>query len=57
LNEPRKPLIDGINFYENKGIKYFIKDPKSSEIKRVVIAGGGDSALDWVFFFLMLLLR
>jgi thioredoxin reductase (NADPH) len=26
--EPRKPLIDGINFYENKGIKYFIKDPE-----------------------------
>jgi thioredoxin reductase (NADPH) len=26
--EPRKPLIEGINFYENKGIKYFIKDPE-----------------------------
>jgi thioredoxin reductase (NADPH) len=32
--EPRKPLIiDGINFYENKGIKYLSKIQKSSEIK------------------------
>jgi thioredoxin reductase (NADPH) len=44
--EPRKPLIEGINFYENKGIKYFIKDPEEFRNKRVVIAGGGDSALD-----------
>jgi thioredoxin reductase (NADPH) len=48
-----KPLIDG-NFYENKGIKYFIKDPEFRD-KRVVIAGGGDSALDWSIFLLMLL--
>jgi thioredoxin reductase (NADPH) len=31
--EPRKPLIEGINFYENKGIKYFIKDPEEFRIK------------------------
>ncbi|MGA9639191.1 NAD(P)/FAD-dependent oxidoreductase [Flavobacterium sp.] len=48
--EPRKPLIDGINFYENKGVKYFIKDPEEFRNKRVVIAGGGDSALDWSIF-------
>ena len=48
--EPRKPLIDGIDFYENKGIKYFIKDPEEFRNKRVVIAGGGDSALDWSIF-------
>jgi thioredoxin reductase (NADPH) len=30
-------------------IKYFIKDPEEFRDKRVVIAGGGDSALDWVF--------
>lgn len=48
--EPRKPLIDGINFYENRGIKYFIKDPEEFRDKRVVIAGGGDSALDWSIF-------
>jgi thioredoxin reductase (NADPH) len=43
--EPRKPLIEGIEFYEDKGIQYFIKIQKISD-KRVVIAGGGDSALD-----------
>jgi thioredoxin reductase (NADPH) len=43
--EPRKPLIDGINFYEDKGVKYFIKDPEEFRDKRV-IAGGGDSVLD-----------
>lgn len=48
--EPRKPLIDGIDFYENKGVKYFIKDPEEFRNKRVVIAGGGDSALDWSIF-------
>jgi thioredoxin reductase (NADPH) len=48
--EPRKPLIDGINFYEDKGIKYFIKNPEKFRNKRVVIAGGGDSALDWSIF-------
>lgn len=48
--EPRKPLIDGINFYEDKGVKYFIKNPEKFRDKRVVIAGGGDSALDWSIF-------
>ncbi|MDQ5929400.1 MAG: thioredoxin reductase [Bacteroidota bacterium] len=48
--EPRKPLIEGINFYEDKGVKYFIKNPEEFRNKRVVIAGGGDSALDWSIF-------
>jgi thioredoxin reductase (NADPH) len=48
--EPRKPLIEDIEFYENKGIKYFIKNPEKYRNKRVVIAGGGDSALDWSIF-------
>ncbi|MDI1257025.1 MAG: NAD(P)/FAD-dependent oxidoreductase [Flavobacterium sp.] len=48
--EPRKPLIEDIEFYENKGVKYFIKDPEQFRNKRVVIAGGGDSALDWSIF-------
>jgi len=48
--EPRKPLIEDIEFYENKGIKYFIKDPEEFRGKRVVISGGGDSALDWSIF-------
>jgi thioredoxin reductase (NADPH) len=32
-------------------VKYFIKDPEEFRDKRVVIAGGGDSALDWVSSF------
>jgi len=48
--EPRKPTIDGIENYEDKGVEYFIKDPEVYRNKRVVISGGGDSALDWSIF-------
>jgi len=48
--EPRKPLIEDIEFYEDKGVNYFIKNPEQFRNKRVVIAGGGDSALDWSIF-------
>ena len=48
--EPRKPLIEDIEFYEDKGIKYFIKNPEKFRDKRVVISGGGDSALDWSIY-------
>ena len=48
--EPRKPLIDDIAFYEDKGVEYFVKDPELFRDKRIVIAGGGDSALDWSIF-------
>lgn len=48
--EPRKPLIDNISYYEDKGVEYFIKDPEFYRNKRVVISGGGDSALDWSIF-------
>lgn len=45
--EPRKPPISGIENYEGKGVDYFVKDPIHYKGKKVVIAGGGDSALDW----------
>jgi thioredoxin reductase (NADPH) len=48
--EPRKPLLENINFYEDKGVEYIIKDPEIYRNKRIVIAGGGDSALDWSIF-------
>jgi thioredoxin reductase (NADPH) len=48
--EPRKPPIDTISKYEDKGVAYIIKDPEVYRDKRVVIAGGGDSALDWSIF-------
>ena len=46
--EPRKPPIDNIIDFEGKGVEYMIKDPNLFKQKNVVIAGGGDSALDWV---------
>ncbi|MCL8009219.1 NAD(P)/FAD-dependent oxidoreductase [Gelidibacter japonicus] len=48
--EPRKPLIDNIAYYEDLGVDYFIKDPEIYRNKKVVISGGGDSALDWSIF-------
>ena len=48
--EPRKPLITDIEFYENRGVEYFIKDPEQFRNKNIVLAGGGDSALDWSIF-------
>ena len=48
--EPRKPPISNITDYEDKGVEYIIKDPEFYKGKRCVIAGGGDSALDWSIF-------
>jgi thioredoxin reductase (NADPH) len=48
--EPRKPPISNIADFEDKGIEYIIKDPEFYRGKRCVIAGGGDSALDWSIF-------
>ena len=48
--EPRKPPIEGILDYEDKGVAYMIKEPEVYRGKKVVIAGGGDSALDWSIF-------
>lgn len=48
--EPRKPEIENVADYEEKGVEYFVKDPELFRDKRVVIAGGGDSALDWSIF-------
>lgn len=48
--EPRKPVLDNLAKYEDKGVAYIIKDPEVYRHKKVVIAGGGDSALDWSIF-------
>ena len=44
---PRKPNISNITDFEDKGIMYMIKDHSEFNDIIVVIAGGGDSALDW----------
>ncbi|MEY4603126.1 MAG: hypothetical protein RIT43_418 [Bacteroidota bacterium] len=48
--EPRKPPIENITAFEDRGVEYIIKDPEFYRGKRCVIAGGGDSALDWSIF-------
>lgn len=48
--EPRKPNLDRLEEFEKKGVEYIIKDPEHFKDKRVVIAGGGDSALDWAMY-------
>jgi thioredoxin reductase (NADPH) len=48
--EPRKPAIPDLETYEGKGVNYIIKNPEQYRGKRVVIAGGGDSALDWAMY-------
>lgn len=45
--EPKKPPLENIQQFEDRGINYFVKRPEDYAGKRVVIAGGGDSALDW----------
>ena len=46
--EPRKPDTKGIENFENgKGVAYMVLDPEKFRDKKVVLAGGGDSALDW----------
>lgn len=48
--EPRKPPLENLEFFETKGVNYIIKDPEYYRNKKIVIAGGGDSALDWTIF-------
>lgn len=48
--EPRKPDFENLAQFEEKGVEYFIKEPEIFRDKKVVIAGGGDSALDWSIF-------
>ncbi len=48
--EPRKPPIDNLAAFEGKGVSYFVRNPEIYRDKQVVIAGGGDSALDWTLF-------
>ena len=48
--EPRKPELENLTTYEGKNVHYMIKDPEKFRDERIVIAGGGDSALDWTIF-------
>jgi thioredoxin reductase (NADPH) len=48
--EPRKPPVENLANFEDKGVEYIIKDPEFYRNKNVIISGGGDSALDWAIF-------
>ena len=49
--EPRKPAIEDLErFEQGSGVHYMVRDPETFRDKRIVIAGGGDSALDWTIF-------
>lgn len=48
--QPRKPPVENLENFEDKGVEYIIKDPEMYQDKKVVVAGGGDSALDWSIY-------
>lgn len=48
--EPRKPPIDNISEFEDNGVEYIVRDPEMYRNKTILIAGGGDSALDWTIY-------
>jgi thioredoxin reductase (NADPH) len=48
--EPRKPELENLERFEGKGVAYMVKNPENFRNKKVVIAGGGDSALDWTIY-------
>ncbi len=45
---PKKPPIPEIETYEGEGVFYAVRQMQRFAGKRLVIGGGGDSALDWV---------
>ena len=44
---PNRPPLDGIGQFEGRSVFYLVKRREELRGKRVVIAGGGDSAVDW----------
>jgi len=44
---PNRPPLAGIERYEGHGVSYLVRRREDYRGKRVVVAGGGDSAVDW----------
>ena len=49
--QPRTLRLEGIEAFDNKQIFYHVKNPEHFINKKLVICGGGDSALDWALYF------
>jgi len=45
--QPKRPPIPGVEAYEAKSVHYAVRQMEVFRGKRLLIAGGGDSALDW----------
>ena len=45
--QPKRPPINGIEPYENKSVFYAVRKMDAFRDKRLLVVGGGDSALDW----------
>jgi thioredoxin reductase (NADPH) len=45
--QPKKPPIPGVEPYEGKSLHYAVRKMDQFRDKRILIVGGGDSALDW----------
>ena len=45
--QPKRPPINGIEPYEDKSVFYAVRKMEAFRGKRLLIVGGGDSALDW----------
>lgn len=44
---PKKPPLEGLDHYEETSVHYFVRQRDTYTDKTLVIAGGGDSAIDW----------
>ncbi|MDY0009164.1 MAG: NAD(P)/FAD-dependent oxidoreductase [Bdellovibrionales bacterium] len=44
---PKKPPLQGLDAYEGTSVFYAVRKREQFQGKHLVIAGGGDSALDW----------
>ena len=45
--QPKRPPIPGIEAYEGKSVHYAVRKMDAFRGKKILIVGGGDSALDW----------
>lgn len=57
LFSPKKPALANIESYEGKSVFYAVRNTEQFKDKNIVIAGGGDSALDWALYFVPLAKR